>query len=99
MSAPASGRRMDTKHGRRLEVSDHLQTIATIYEAFGRGDVPGILGCLAEDIQWEYAWTESPVPWLAPGSGHDHVARFFGVLAERLEFNRFEVNHILSEDD
>ena len=32
-----------------------------IYEAFGRGDVPSILDCLAEDVQWEYAWTESPV--------------------------------------
>ena len=74
------------------------QTVAAIYQAFGRGDAPAILEHMAEDVQWEYAWSESPIPWLVPGRGRDHVARFFTVLNDHLAFNRFEVNDVLAED-
>ncbi len=77
-------------------MSDLRKTVSAIYEAFGRGDVSTILGHLAEDVQWEYAWSESPIPWLAPG--RDHVGRFFGILADQLEFNRFEINQVLAGD-
>lgn len=79
-------------------MGDTRETVKAIYEAFGRGDAPAILEHIAEDVQWEYAWTASPIPWLEPGRGRDHVARFFGMLADQLEFNRFEVNHVLSGD-
>lgn len=80
-------------------MGDNRAAVSAIYEAFGRGDVPTILGHVAEDVEWEYAWTASPIPWLAPGSGRDHVARFFGIVTEQLEFNRFDVNHVLAGDD
>jgi uncharacterized protein len=77
-------------------VSDPRKTVNAIYEAFGRGEIPTILSYLAADIQWEYAWTNSPIPWLAPGTGRDHAARCFGIMQEQLEFHRFEVNQVLS---
>ena len=77
---------------------DNRETVGAIYQAFGRGDVPAILEHVAEDVQWEYAWGESPIPWLAPGRGREHVGRFFSVLMEQLSFNRFEVNHVLGGD-
>ncbi|MBM3926207.1 MAG: hypothetical protein FJ320_09555 [SAR202 cluster bacterium] len=73
------------------------KTVQLIYEAFGRGDVKSILGHMTEDVQWEYAWTDSPVPWLRPGRGRDHVARFFGIIGKELDFKNFKVNHVLSE--
>jgi ketosteroid isomerase-like protein len=79
-------------------VSDNCRTVGAIYEAFGRGDVATILGHVAEDVEWEYAWSDSPIPWLAPGRGRDHVARFFGVVAGQLAFERFEVSHLLGSD-
>jgi uncharacterized protein len=86
---------------RRIIVRDNTSTVHAIYDAFGRGDLPAILAHVAPDVQWEYAYGaggEMPVPWLAPGRGRDHVARFFGVLAEGVQFNRFEVTQILSGD-
>lgn len=80
-------------------MGDHRKTVYAIYEAFGRGDVAAILDHLAEDVQWEYAWNDSPVPWLAPGHGRDHVGRFFSIVADQLEFNSFELNHVLAGDD
>lgn len=74
---------------------DNVQTVNKIYEAFGRGDVAAILECLSPDVEWEYAWSASPVPWLQPGRGRDHATRFFTGLAGQLEFHRFEVSHAL----
>jgi uncharacterized protein len=76
----------------------NIQTVQKIYEAFGRGDVPAILELVSPNVEWEYAWSESPVPWLAPGKGRDHVASFFGVVAKELEFQSFKVNHLLEGD-
>lgn len=75
-----------------------VSVVNRIYEAFGAGDVPAILGFMAPEVEWEYAWTESPIPWLVPGRGPDHVGRFFQTLGEQLEFKSFTVNHVLSGD-
>lgn len=76
----------------------HVNVVNRIYEAFGTGDVPTILDCMAPEVDWEYGWAASPVPWLQPGRGSAHVASFFRSLAEHLEFQTFEVNHILPGD-
>jgi ketosteroid isomerase-like protein len=59
-------------------------TVGTIYEAFGRGDVPAILGHLADDVAWD-DWPDNfaqraGVAHLMPRRGRDGVAGFFGVL-------------------
>ena len=54
----------------------HLDTVQTIYAAFGRGDVPAILAHLDEQIEWEHdaeGWDSYGVPWLRPGAGTRHV--------------------------
>ena len=34
---------------------DSVQVVKGLYEAFGRGDVPAVLGGMAEDIEWNEA--------------------------------------------
>ena len=71
-------------------------TVQSIYVAFGKGDVPVILECLAEDVVWEYAYehASNQVPWLKTRQGKDEVAAFFGDLAA-LDFHRFEATELL----
>jgi uncharacterized protein len=71
-------------------VADHASTVMGIYEAFGRGDLPAILDCLDDDVEWERGATSSGVPWLEPGRGKDHVMAFFAAVQEHLDFTRFE---------
>lgn len=73
----------------------HLETVQHIYQSFGRGDVPGILECLAEDVEWEHDALDHGVPWLTPGRGKAHVLAFFGVVGKELEITRFEVSNLL----
>lgn len=59
-------------------------TVAEIYTAFGRGDVPAILDALAPDVAWE-SWTDSHaqragVAHLLPRRGPAQVAEFFAVI-------------------
>src|SRR3954468_4179947 len=64
---------------------DNASTVAEIYAAFGRGDVPAILERLAPDVAWE-AWPDNfaqrgGVSYLAPRHGREEAAGFFAELA------------------
>ena len=82
-------------------MSDHVETVQAIYEAFGRGDVDAILERLATDVAWE-AWEDNHaqrarVSHLAPRRGREGVAEFFGVAAG-LGVTEFEVLDLLASD-
>lgn len=74
-----------------------VETVQSIYAAFGRGDIPAILACLADDVQWEYDTAPNPVPWLQPLQGRDQVPRFFETLQAQVEFHHFEPKRCLSD--
>ena len=65
-------------------MSDLKATVADIYEAFERCDIPAVLDHLAEDVAWEHwaAWTphEAGVPWLLPRTGKAGALEFFQVI-------------------
>jgi hypothetical protein len=75
-----------------------IETVQQIYAAFGRGDVPFILSCLAEDVEWEYGASPNPAPWLQPRRGRDEVPAFFDALATHCEFHRFQPTAVLGRD-
>ena len=67
----------------------HIGTVQQLYEAFGKGDVPAILGNLADDVDWEYGGDATGLPWLQARRGRAQVAGFFQDLAA-LDIQRFE---------
>jgi ketosteroid isomerase-like protein len=77
---------------------DRSRTVQDIYAAFGRGDIEGILAHLGDDVAWEPGTVDHGVPWLAPGSGRDHVRRFFQTVTEQLEFRAFRPTELLEGD-
>ena len=79
--------------------TNHVGTVAAIYAAFGRGDVPYILDHLADDVQWEHGTRVTAVPWFQPRSGRAEVGQFFGALAEGLTLSLFEPQLLLGEGD
>jgi ketosteroid isomerase-like protein len=84
-------------------MSDHLATVAAIYEAFGRGDIPAILEHVSDDVQWE-GWADNTaqktgVPWMLPRRGKSGALEFFQVIAEKLDIQEFNVLSIMSGGD
>jgi uncharacterized protein len=77
--------------------TNNATTVADIYAAFGRGDVPAILDRLAPDVAWD-AWEDNfaqraAVPHLVARAGPDDVAGFFAVLGSYtvLEFDVLDI--------
>ena len=81
----------------------NIDTVAAVYEAFGKGDIPAILERLADDVQWDM-WEptskalDGTIPYLVPRKGPGEVAEFFGTLAD-VEFHAFEPLTIAGSGD
>jgi uncharacterized protein len=65
-------------------VSDQsIEFVNSVYAAFGRGDVPAVLGAFAEDIEWFEA---EGMPYGGVYHGGEAVAQnVFGPIAEDVE--------------
>jgi uncharacterized protein len=76
----------------------NLEAVKTIYEAFGRGDVPTFLSLLADDVDWEL-WEDNfaqqyDVPYLRYKKGAANVVGFFQEVA-RLGIKEFKVLSVM----
>lgn len=69
-----------------------------IYAAFGRGDVPGILERLAEDVEWEHDAIDHGIALLTPRRGRREVVKFFEALGA-IDITRFDVVNLLEGGD
>jgi len=75
-----------------LTLTDNAQTVAKMYEAFGRGDIPAILDNLADNCTWIGAGKGS-LPQGGVYKGKDAV-NFFMRLGESEDFNAFNTEAI-----
>ena len=80
---------------------NHLATINSIYEAFGKGDIPTILTYLSDDVQWEQ-WADNSsqnagVPWMQARKGKDGAAEFFRIIGG-LNIREFRILSIMGND-
>ena len=76
------------------------QTIQTIYEAFSRGDVPGILACVADDVDWnnERVATRN-CPWNGDFSGKANLPGFFAAVGDNLDIRVFDPHTFVADGD
>jgi uncharacterized protein len=79
-------------------MSHTIETVQTIYQAFGRGDIPTILALLSPDVRWE-DWADnsaqrSGVPTLQARRGPDGVTQFFGEVA-KMQMHEFKVLDVI----
>jgi ketosteroid isomerase-like protein len=73
-------------------MSNNVATVNKIYEAFGRGDVPFILSCLADDVAWDDRESYG-IPLLLPRRGRAEVGLFFQEL-RNIELLSFSVKQL-----
>jgi ketosteroid isomerase-like protein len=69
----------------------HTATVQTIYQLFGKGDIPAILELMSDKVNWEQNAMDHGVPWLKPGRGKLHVHQFFKTIAREIEFTRLDI--------
>ena len=76
-------------------MSHALESVQSIYQAFGQGDLPAILERLSPDVRWE-AWADQSAqraghPFFAARSGRAGVTEFFALLAQQATVHEFKV--------
>jgi len=82
----------------------NADTVKQIYEAFGRGDVPFIIGQLAPEVAWDH-WPygngaqDAGVAYMQERKGADNVIGFFQAAGETLDISRFEVQGVHADGD
>jgi uncharacterized protein len=68
------------------------------YAAFLRGDIPGVLALLDENIEWVTPATEG-LPESGTRHGHAAVLEFFHALGEGWHFDVFEPREYIASGD
>ncbi len=81
-----------------MSAEENKRTVQAIFEAFGRGDIPGVLGHVSEDVTWD-APGPSVVPFYGRRRGHEGATEFFVQLGSNVDFERFEVREFIAEGD
>jgi ketosteroid isomerase-like protein len=81
-----------------MSEQDNRAVVQRGYEAFGRGDIPGLLSLLDDQIEWV---TPGPpeLPTAGARRGHSQVAEFFQTLVSLFEVQRFEPRAFVAEAD
>jgi ketosteroid isomerase-like protein len=77
---------------------ENERVVQEMFTAFGKGDIPGVLDTLAEDIEWRIAGP-SELSYAGLHRGRDEVAKFFETLGQAAEFEAFEAQEYFSRGD
>jgi ketosteroid isomerase-like protein len=78
-------------------MSEHVNTVKSLYEAFGRGDIATILANVADQTEWGFNVAQSDVPWHAPVKGKAALPRFFEAFGQ-VQLTQFEPRAFLTND-
>jgi ketosteroid isomerase-like protein len=81
-----------------MSTEENKRVVQTILEAFGRGDIPGMLAHVSEDVVWN-APGPSVVPYLGDRRGHSGVTEFFVQLGTNVDFESFEPGVFIAEGE
>jgi ketosteroid isomerase-like protein len=81
-----------------MSEQENLKVVQSLFECFGRGDVPGLLRLLDEDVDWHIKGPAS-VPYFGPRRGHEGALDFFGKLGASVEFERFAPEDFIAGGD
>jgi len=83
-----------------MQEAQNTKVIQEAYAAFGRGDVPALLGAMADDVVWTGVYgTGTHVPTSGERRGKAAVGEFFKQVAANVNFSRFEPKEFVATGD
>lgn len=82
-----------------MSEQDNIQLVKDSYDAFGRGDLEGLLNNLAENVEWITPGPADLMPTAGTRRGRQAVAEFFAVLGEQEDVELFEPKEFIAQGD
>jgi ketosteroid isomerase-like protein len=80
-----------------MGTAENLQVVKNGFAAFGRGDIPGLLSLMADDVVWDIPG--DGLPLAGSYRGREGVARFFQKLGVEWEILDFQPREFLADGD
>jgi hypothetical protein len=81
-----------------MSAEDKKRIVQSIFAAFGRGDIPGVLEHVSEDVTWS-APGPDVIPYFGERRGHAGATEFFVQLGTNVDFEHFEPGAFIAEGD
>ena len=81
-----------------MNEQDNTRVVQDLFAAFGRGDVPGVLDKLTDDVEWRLAGP-TEVTYAGVRRGRDQVAEVLKLLAQSSEFEHFEPQEFIAQGE
>ena len=78
---------------------ENVGVVRAAYAAFQRGDIPGLIEMLTDDIDWWTPGTPGQIPYAGRLSGRAAVGGFFEKLAATEEFTHFEPQEFIAQGE
>lgn len=82
-----------------MSEQENLKLVQNAYDAFKRGDVNGVLGTLADDVQWTTPGPSNIMPFAGKRRGREEVANFFKALSDAEDVLEFEPKEFIAQGD
>ena len=83
-----------------MHEAENTKVVQDAYAAFGRGDIPALLGYMSDDVQWRpVIGTAKHVPFSGERRGKANVAEFFKQVSESEDFQQFEPREFVAQGD
>ena len=81
-----------------MSEQQNLEVVRKGYDAFGRGDIPGLLSLLDPQVSW---LTPGPadLPTAGTRQGHQAVGEFFQTLSSVVDIARFEPREFIAQGE
>ena len=76
----------------------NLDIVRRGYDAFGRGDIEGLVSLMADDVTWVSSGP-SDLPTAGKRRGHDQVREFFRIVNEMFQFDMFDPHTFVAQGD
>ena len=76
----------------------NVELVRSVYDAFARGDIPGVLANFDDQITWQ---TPGPpeLPLAGTRRGIAQIAQFFQLLSDLVDITRFEPRQFIARGD
>jgi uncharacterized protein len=87
------------EEGGTMTGRSNIDTVKTLYEAFGRGDVATILDHLTDDVDWATEAASDAAPWYGRRVGKAAVTGFFEGFASVVDVQEFTPLSFTSNDN
>lgn len=81
-----------------MGAAENKATVTAAYEAFGRGDIPAVIGVNAIDAVW-VIHSSPNAPFGGEHKGHDALGAMFQTIGETVDITLFDMRVIAAEGD